>query len=371
MDAVTGLILCGFVVAVSVSVTDPFPYGVVVMAVALIWRSRWPTAVCIAVAAGAVLAFPQPIADGVLLVVACVLVLSGYAAAVYARYPWFGPALLALTVAPWAHGSRLPVPAVAIPFLILGSAWFAGVAVRARAHRADTWRAKAAQAAADREDAYRNAVRDERSRIARELHDIIAHRVSVMVIGAGAARLLLPGDATRAVEQLRTVESGGREALAELRGLLNLLATSADEDADLHPQPGLAAIPALIERVNEAGLPVTYLVSGHVRHIPVGLDLAAFRIVQEALTNSLRHSDGAGTRVAVEYADDALTIRVADTSRRSVANDRAVGGGRGLIGIQERAAFYGGSVTVVDRPGSPFAMAVQMMIPADPAVELS
>jgi signal transduction histidine kinase len=366
LDAATATVLVLTTVVVSASTTDPFPYGIVLATGALAWRRSWPTAVCAAVGLGAVTAFPQPLTDGLLLLLAICLVLACYAAAVYARRSWPGPMLLAAAVAPFAHGSRLPVPAVTIPFLVLTSAWLAGAAVRSRALSAQVWRAEAESAARERDNAYANAVRDERARIARELHDVVTHRVSVMVIAAGAARTLLPGEPDRAIDQLRTVESGGRDALAELRGLLSLLATTAD-DTDLHPQPGLAALPDLVGSVTAARLPVTYRVDGQPRRLPPGVDLAAYRIVQEALTNSLRHSTRAGTTVAVGFHTDTLTLEIVDST--PAPESAAPHDGRGLIGIRERVTLYGGTVTIDNAPGRPYAIIVRMPIPTadDPA----
>jgi signal transduction histidine kinase len=360
LDAATAILLVLATVVVSIRTTDPFPYGIILATVALAWRRRWPTAVCAAVGLGAVAAFPQPLTDGLVLVIAACLVLACYAAAVYARRSWPGLLLLAAAVAPFARGSRLPVPEIVIPFLILASAWLAGAAVRSRARSAQAWRAAAAQAAHERDTAYTAAVRDERTRIARELHDVVTHRVSVMVIAAGAARTLLPDGPDRAVDQLRTVEAGGRDALAELRGLLSLLATNAD-DTDPHPQPGLAALPDLVANVTDSGLPVNYQVDGVPRRLPPGVDLAAFRIVQEALTNSLRHSTRAGTTVTVSFHTDTLALDIVDST--PAPPPVATHDGRGLIGIRERVALYGGTVTIDNDPGRPYAIIASMPIP--------
>lgn len=366
-DAATALMLLLAAVVLGSRTSDPFPYGILLAAAAVAWRRRWPTAVCAAVGLGLLATFPLPVADAVVLVAAVCLVLACYASAAYARHPWLGPALLVAVVTPFADSSRLPVPDVAIPFLVLCSAWLAGAAVRSRARSALAWRAEADQAARERDTAYATAVRDERARIARELHDVVTHRVSVMVIAAGAARTLLPGDPARAVEQLRLVEAGGREALADLRGMLNLLATVAD-DATVHPQPGLAMLPGLVASVTAAGLPVTCDVTGTPRQLPPGLDLTAYRIIQEALTNSLRHSSRAGTRVSIEVGTDTLTLDIVDDQPPPTPRPRTSGSGRGLIGIRERVASYGGTVTIDDDPARPFAVVVQVPVPcgADP-----
>ncbi|MEU7870271.1 histidine kinase [Dactylosporangium sp. NPDC049140] len=359
-DAAAALALLLTAVVFAGRTTDPFPYGVLLAAAALAWRRRWPTAVCAVVGLGLVATFPLPVADAVVAVAAVCLILACFAAAVHARRSWPGPALLVAAVAPFAGGSRLPVPDVAIPFLVLGSAWLAGAVVRSRARAAVAWRAEAVRAAHERDAAYATAVREERARIARELHDVVTHRVSVMVIAAGAARTLLPGDAARAGEQLRLIEAGGREALGDLRGMLSLLAAGAD-DAGVHPQPGLAMLPGLIAGVTAAGLPVTCRITGS-RRLPAGLDLTAYRIVQEALTNSLRHSTRAGTRISVEIGAEALTVRIADDQPPPPARPAATAG-RGLIGIRERVASYGGAVTVDDDRARPFAVTVRLPIP--------
>jgi signal transduction histidine kinase len=361
-DAATALVLLLAGIVGGVRGTDPFPYGILLSASALAWRRRAPTAVCAAVGLGVLATFPRPMPDSVLLVAAVCLVLAGYSGAVYARYPWLGPALLVAAVTPFAHGSRLPVPDAAVPFLVLSSAWLAGIAVRSRARSARAWRVEADQAARERDRAYATAVRDERARIARELHDVVTHRVSVMVIAAGAARTLLPGDPDRAGGQLRLIEAGGREALTDLRGMLSLLATGT-EDAAVYPQPGLSMLTDLVAGITAAGLPVTCHVTGVPRPLPPGLDLAAYRIVQEALTNSLRHSSRVGTRVSVDLGTDTVTLAITDDQPPPTARPRTPGGGRGLIGIRERAASYGGTVVIDDHPARPFAVTVRMPIP--------
>ncbi|WP_426512901.1 sensor histidine kinase [Dactylosporangium sp. McL0621] len=355
-DASTAGVLLVVAAVLGAVGTDPFPFGVLAAAAATAWRRGWPTAVCATVGLGTVVAFWGPISDSLVLVTVACLVLACYSAAVHARPSWPGPLLLAAAVAPFARSSRLPVPQLAVPFLILGAAWFAGAAVRSRARTAQAWRAEAARTAHERDTAYADAVRDERARIARELHDVVTHRVSVMVIAAGAARTLLPGEPGRAVEQLRTVEAGGRDALAELRGLLSLLA-SGDDDAGPHPQPGLAALPALVAAVTDAGLPVTYRVEGVPRDLPPGVELTAYRIVQESLTNSLRHSTRAGTTVTVGFHADRLALDIADTAPAPHGGaEVAAADGRGLIGIRERVGLYGGTVTISDGPGRPYAI---------------
>ena len=178
---------------------------------------------------------------------------------------------------------------------------------------------------------------EERARIARELHDVIAHHVSMIGLQAGAERHALEGESsTRDV--LGTIERTGRDALTERRRLLGML--REDGTDPLSTQPGLAHLDVLVSQVREAGLPVQLHVEGERRALPVGLDLSAYRIVQEALTNSLKHAGPATAAVRVRYHDDALELQIADdgTSTPSRAN-----GGHGLVGMRERVALYGGS----------------------------
>ncbi len=230
------------------------------------------------------------------------------------------------------------------------------------------------RAQAEHEAATRRAVRLERARIASELHDVVTHNVSVMIVQAGAARQVLaesPGDARQA---LLAVEASGRTAMAELRHLLGLLSPRAAAHAEgaepgaeeLHPQPGLRQLRPLIERVTAAGLPVELQVSGGLHDLPPGLDLAAFRIVQEALTNVLKHGGKAKTSVRLELTDIDLVVDVADDGPPFPAAMPAVpvGDRRGLLGLRERIAIYGGSLEAGPRPGGGWR--VRARLPVEP-----
>ncbi|GAA3151539.1 histidine kinase [Streptomyces rectiviolaceus] len=198
-------------------------------------------------------------------------------------------------------------------------------------------------------EATRRAVDEERSRIAAELHDVVTHNVSVMVIQAGAARKVMDAAPERSKEALLAVEAGGRAAMAELRHVMGLLAAPdtgrADSPADgLEPQPGLGQLDALIERVRAAGTPVRVTVGLPPDPLSPGVDLAAYRVVQEALTNTIKHAPGADATVAIGRADDHLEIEIIDTGGSRDA-PQADGNGRGLIGLRERIAVYGGELT--------------------------
>ncbi|NJP92452.1 sensor histidine kinase [Nonomuraea sp. FMUSA5-5] len=217
----------------------------------------------------------------------------------------------------------------------------------------------------ERERAARAAVDAERARIAAELHDIVSHNVSLMVVQAGAAREVLPTMPGTAETALRAVEAAGRDAMTELRHLLGLLAPAPDGDnradgAELAPQPGLGQLGALADRIAFAGLPVEVRVSGEPRPVPAGIDVTAYRIVQEALTNALKHGDGAKAEVSVRYTDQYLRVEVLNsgpsvltgTARRPPDGERPAGGaGRGLLGLRERVAVYGGDLDARRRLG--------------------
>jgi signal transduction histidine kinase len=209
------------------------------------------------------------------------------------------------------------------------------------------------------------ALEAERARIASELHDVVTHNVSVMIVQAGAARQVLDAAPQEARAALLAVESSGRAAMAELRHLLGLLspgqpgAETADMSAaggqaepELRPQPGLSQLPALVSRMTAAGLPVELHVGKPPPDLPPGLDLAAFRVVQEALTNVLKHAGKPATSVGVDYRDGSLLLEVTDSGRLipAVGPVAVAGSGRGLLGLRERVGVYGGEVDAGPRP---------------------
>lgn len=231
----------------------------------------------------------------------------------------------------------------------------------------------------ERESAARTAVDAERARIAAELHDIVSHNVSLMVVQAGAAREVLatlPGEAEAA---LTAVESAGRTAMTELRHLLGLLAPAQDGDdepygGDLAPQPSLSRLSPLIDRIAFAGLPVEVRISGDPRPLPTGIDVTAYRIIQEALTNALKHGHGAKAEVTVRYAEQWLRVEVLNSGPSVLSGDAPVppvrppaertrGAGRGLIGLRERVAVYGGHLDARRRLGGGYR--VRARIPLD------
>ena len=218
--------------------------------------------------------------------------------------------------------------------------------VRHRDRRADL-------AERERDVAAREAVVEERARIARELHDAIAHNVSMMVVQAGAERRVLGTPSSATKEVLETIEQIGRGALTEMRRLVGML--RADSPDMLAPQPRLADLPTLMMQVRDAGLPVDFHVDGESRQLPVGIELSAYRIVQEALTNALKHAGQAQAAVHVRYGPDSLELEITDDGGGTLAQ---VPGGQGLVGMRERVSLYGGKFDAGARPGGGFAVRV-------------
>jgi signal transduction histidine kinase len=217
--------------------------------------------------------------------------------------------------------------------------WLAGRAVRARQQRADELFDRTVRMEVEREEKAREAAMNERGRIARDLHDIISHNVSVMVVQAGAGEQMLQSDPNQTRESLRAIQETGRQARLELRRLLGLM-RSGDGPA-LAPQPGLAELETLCEQLRESGLQVDLDVRVERGLLSPGLDLSAYRIIQEALTNALKHGGPGGAQVYVRHEGDALELEVLNDGRAAPADDET--GGFGLIGISERVALYGGT----------------------------
>jgi signal transduction histidine kinase len=207
------------------------------------------------------------------------------------------------------------------------------------------------------EEEARRAVEEERARITRELHDVLAHSVSVMTVQASAVRRLLTPEQEREREALLTVEETGRQALAEMRRLLGIMRHDS-EPAARAPQPGLGTLPALLEQVRQSGLPVELTIEGTPVQLPPAVDLSAYRIVQEALTNTLRHAGPAHAWVAVRYGGEDVEIEVANDGKDAAEK----GAGHGLVGMRERAAVCGGELVSGPRPGGGFQIAARLPV---------
>ena len=240
-------------------------------------------------------------------------------------------------------------------------AWVAGWALRERAEQAEAAEERAARAEREREAAARVAVAEERARIARELHDIVAHAVSVMVLQVGAVRHKLPDALAEDRDALRSVERAGRTALAEMRRLLAAMRREGDE-AELLPQPGLDGLDSLLDEIGRAGLPVELHVDGEPVALPRGIDLSAYRIVQEGLTNALKHAHATDADVTVRYGLDDLEIEVRDNGQGGATSD---GLGHGLVGVRERVKIYGGEMTAGTANGGGFVLSTRLPLGSD------
>jgi len=242
-----------------------------------------------------------------------------------------------------------------------GISWAAGVALRDRMQKAEAAETRAAQAEREREAAARVAVAEERARIARELHDIVAHAVSVMVLQVGAVRHQLPDALAEQRGALTDVERAGRTALAEMRRLLAAMRREGEE-AELVPQPGLDGIDSLLEQIGRAGLPVELHVDGEPVPLPRGVDLSAYRIVQEGLTNALKHAHASDAEVTFRYRPDELEIEVRDNGLGSSTTD---GLGHGLVGVRERVKIYGGEMSAGSANGGGFVLSTRLPFDGD------
>ena len=242
--------------------------------------------------------------------------------------------------------------------LIFGIAWLVGFALRERAAQAEAAEARAAQAERERETAARIAVAEERARIARELHDIVAHAVSVMVLQVGAVRHNLPEELAEDREALEGVEGAGRSALSEMRRLLGAMRHEGEE-LDLTPQPGLGTLEPLLAEVRRSGLPVELELDGEPFALPDAIDVSAYRIVQEGLTNALKHAGATQARVVVRYRPEEIQIDVRDDGRGPGAGDAR---GLGLAGVRERVKLYGGEMSAGAVDGRGFVLSTRLPV---------
>src|ERR671937_285473 len=249
------------------------------------------------------------------------------------------------------------------PIVCFGGAWLAGRLVRQRHIYALALEERAAALERERDANARVAATEERARIARELHDVLSHSVSVMVVQAGAERMAIGSPRAAPGEALEAIENTGRQALAEMRRLLGML--RADGEPPAHaPQPTLEELERLVSEVREAGLPIELTIEGEPTALPLGVGVSAYRIVQEALTNVLKHAGPASARVVVRYRNRELELEVTDDGR----GPRTVGQlGHGLLGMRERVALYGGNLDTGARNGGGFVVRARLPFAATEA----
>jgi signal transduction histidine kinase len=307
-----------------------------------------------------------------------VVIVAAYSAVAYSRFR--GAAMLCVSAAGLLatsalHGTVPQLPNGTTTLLLLIPILMVGNAMHIWRRKAGDSQARLAGLQAEHEAATRRALELERARIAGELHDVVTHNVSVMIVQAGAARQVLAAAPDQARSAMLAVEASGRAAMTELRHLLGLLGPPGAADngtpddgarasQDLRPQPGLRQLRPLIDRVAAAGLPVELRIGDVPQGLPPGPDLAAFRVVQEALTNVIKHAGKPRTKVSVDYRDGDLLVQVADAGPpASAAGPMLSGTGRGLLGLRERVALYGGELDAGPWPDGGWL--VRARIPAD------
>jgi signal transduction histidine kinase len=376
-DSVLALVAAGLAPFVSMPVGSGLPrgrfalgYGLVLLhTLPLAGRRRFPgtvLALCVASGLAGAALFLPPFFVGPAILVAV------YSVAAYGRR-WVSLAGLAVAELGLAALQRTPLmfefegPALVGFMGILAAAWLLG-------HFAHNYRAYAArleertaELERAREELARRAVTEERLRLARELHDVVAHAMSVIAVQSGVGAHVAdsrPGEVGKA---LAAIEVTSRAALTELRRLLGVLRQDGDPQASLAPVPGLANLDVLLAEVAEAGLAVRLRVEGAPAPLPAGVDLSAYRIVQEALTNVIKHAGPAHAQVTIRYRDQEVAVEVIDDGRgvAAVAGDGGKGTGHGLLGMAERVAAFGGDLEVGPRPGGGFRVAARLPLAAD------
>jgi signal transduction histidine kinase len=318
--------------------------AVLLMCLPIAWRRRYPLAMMVAVSAGAILKTVVNGEDSPPDVPLFAYVIAVYSVAAYStsRRGLVGGAVALAGAVAW--GGFILGPAIG------AGAWAAGRFVRENRLRADT-------AERDRDLEAQRAVLLERTRIARELHDVVSHAMSTVIVQAGAERLVLAPDQERTRAVLAEIERTGREAMIEMRRLLGLL-RDGQVELSLRPQPGLDQLGPLAEQMRASGLDVEVHVDGTPIPLPPGVDVSAYRIVQEALTNVLRHARANRAEVAVRYQNGDVELEVTDDGRGGEPS----AGGHGLIGMSERAALFGGELDAGPLPQGGFAVRARLPV---------
>jgi signal transduction histidine kinase len=252
--------------------------------------------------------------------------------------------------------------------LALAGAWLLGDRARVQRALAAQLAERALRLERERAVEAQRAVASERARIARELHDVVAHHVSMMVVQAEAGPVAVEHDPARAAGAFEAIAATGRQALVEMRRLLGMLRGDEEQAPSLAPQPGLAEVPSLVEQVGRAGLRVELVVEGTEAALPPGIDLSAYRIIQEALTNAVKHGGSGRARVLVRYGADALQLQIRDEGRPAGGNGAPVerrpdaAQGRGLLGMRERVNLFGGELHVGPGPDGGFSVDARLPI---------
>jgi signal transduction histidine kinase len=339
------------------------------MCLPLVWRRRWPQAVFAVIAA---VAFVQWLAGVNIAVYDFALLIAMYTVAAECGFGWALGALLinelGLVLLIWRLTSQ-PVSqgtwrGLSPDSIAVGAIWLCGLYINTRRKYTVSLEERARRLERERDAQAEVAAAAERARIAREMHDVIAHSISVMVIQADGASYAIDTDPERAKRAMRAVGSTGRSALTEMRRMLGVL-REGDGKAALAPQPGVDDLPDLVEQIRSTGLPVEMTIGGTQVPLPGGMELALYRIVQEALTNVMKHAGPSATaRVDLHYGDGAVELRIRDDGRGPTFSD---GRGHGLVSMRERVAVYGGEVTAEPARGGGFEVVARMPVRESPA----
>jgi len=331
------------------------------------WRV-WPTAILVLVSLGAVLTVAESPAPWVQV---CAVALASYSVGERSG-DRTRSALAVILIASLVSLGVLAqdadaIEGVVLPFTVVVPTWLLGDVIRSRRVEAQRRAEAIERSLLEREERLRLAAAEERRHVARELHDVVAHAVSVMVIQAGAARQVVQKSPSQAEESMLAVESTGREAMTELRRFLGALSDDEGEEAaGLSPQPGIGDLSALLDRVREAGLPASLEVDGVPMAVPSSLDVTVYRIVQEALTNALRYARRAATLVRLSWEPQQLRVEILDDGPSTGDGE---GSGRGLVGMRQRASLVGGRLEAGPRVGGGYAVRAWLPIGPSSSVE--
>ena len=351
---------------------DGFAYALIVLAaVSLVWRRRAPIGV-LAVVTGAVSVFWVRDHGAFLSALGLPALFAVAAHGTHRVRAWVAMATSVVVLMVSASFGLLDDPdgyqyLTALSMLgFLVGAIAAGVVVRNRERIFVDTERRAAEAEADRQAEAERAVAKERSRIAREMHDVVAHSMSVVAVQAAAGREIVHADPDKAAHVFARIEAVGRESLTELRRMLGVLRELDDETASLAPQPGVAQIADAVEQSNAAGVATRLIVTGRQRTLPPGVELTAFRIVQEALTNVRKHAGRpAVATVSIDYEPDAVVLEIVDDGRGAATALSGWGSGHGLLGMRERVEIYGGELSAAPCPGGGFAVRASLPLVDD------
>jgi signal transduction histidine kinase len=335
----------------------------IVLGAALAWRRVAPTTTVAVVAVASTLEAVAGVPLQAPLNPVIASVIAAYSLFVHAsaHRAVAGGGLLLAAIATQSASQHQELGSFAWATVLMAGVAAVGWTVRSRTERVGHLEQEALDLERAREEQAREAVAQERARLARELHDVVSHSISVIAIQAQAVQRRLGPGHEQEVEDLRAVESTARQAMVEMRRLLGVLRADG-ESLPLAPQPGLAQLPALVDRATKAGLQVEVRTTGTPAPLPAGLDLTAYRVVQEALTNTLKHAAARTASVALGYTPDELRLTVEDDGCGEGAANAHPGQGHGLIGMAERVSFYGGRLHTGPLDGRGFRVDVRLPI---------